>query len=116
MQLNENICQCREAKGYSQEYMGEKLSMSQSTYSRREKYGIIDDTLLGKIASILSTTPDAIHYYHLPTMPTVAQQTGAMFQQKDEVIALLKEQMNHMREENSRLHARLADYLLGGGK
>ncbi len=114
MQLNDNICQCREAKRYTQDYVAEKLGMSQSTYSRKEKYSIINDILLSKIAVILGTTPDVILYYHLPAMPTAAEQTRASLQHKDEMITQLKGENQYLREENIRLHARLADCLQGG--
>lgn len=113
MQLNNNIRQYRKEKGISQENMADLLGMTQPNYSKVEK-NFIDAPLLLRIATTLKTTPDALSYYHLPAMPIATEQTQALLQQKDEMISLLKEQLNHVRAENSRLHARLADCLQGG--
>lgn len=113
MKLNDNIRQFRKDKGYTQEFVSENLNMTQSNYCRVEK-GLIDDVMLGRIAKAMNTTPDALRYYHLPPIATATEQTQALLQQKDELLALLKEQIQYLREENKLLHARLADCLQGG--
>ncbi|TAE21963.1 MAG: XRE family transcriptional regulator [Cytophagales bacterium] len=113
MPLNDNIHQYRKDHDISQETISDTLGMTQPNYCRVEK-GHIDEKTLLRIAKALNTTPDVLRYYHLPPVPTDAAQSRVLLGQKDEMIALLKEQLNHLREENTRLHARLADCLQGG--
>ncbi|TAE34993.1 MAG: XRE family transcriptional regulator [Cytophagales bacterium] len=114
MPLNDNIRQYRKDHDISQETISDTLAMTQSNYSRVEK-GTVDEKMLIRIAKALNTTPDVLRFYHLPPKPTDEQQTRTLLAQKDEMIALLKDQLHRLHEENSRLHARLADCLQGGG-
>jgi transcriptional regulator with XRE-family HTH domain len=51
----------RELRNYSQEYVADKIGISQSNYARLEKNEVaISDERLGLIAEILGTTPEAI--------------------------------------------------------
>ncbi|MFP5471361.1 MAG: helix-turn-helix domain-containing protein [Bacteroidia bacterium] len=58
MKIGENIRKIREIKGYSQEYMAEKLNISQRQYSRIEKeQSKLDFAKFEQISTILEVTP-----------------------------------------------------------
>ena len=58
MEVGENIRKIREIKGFSQDYMAEKLSISQRQYSRIEKEQTqLNISKLEEISQILEATP-----------------------------------------------------------
>ena len=58
MEVGENIRKIREIKGFSQEYMADRLNISQRQYSRLEKeQSKLDLHKLEEIATILEATP-----------------------------------------------------------
>ena len=90
MHLSKNIKRFRKAKGISQEYMCEKLFMSQSTYSRLEKNDSKCVRYLTRIAEVLDTTPDVLYQYHLIELPNLASESDISFErllkEKDEAL------------------------------
>ena len=58
MKINENIRKIRELKGFSQEFMAQKLNMSQRHYSRLEKEEVkIDMNKITLISEVLEVSP-----------------------------------------------------------
>jgi len=65
MFLSANIRQFRKEKGLSQEFMADRLCMSQPTYNRLERNSLSCAKRLTQIANALGTTPDMLQNYHL---------------------------------------------------
>ena len=60
MIIGHKIKNIRELKNLTQEYMAERLDISQSAYSKLEKESSIADDKLGQIAEILEVKPEDI--------------------------------------------------------
>ncbi len=112
MSLAQNIKRYRESKGFSQEYIGDKLGMSQSAYCRLEAQATKCARALEQIADALATTSDALRNYHethppdtvtdetevLPTVPVteLLKQKEAIIQVQQEEISFLRGQIAHL--------------------
>lgn len=75
MSLSQNIRQFRKDKGISQEYMAEKLHMSQPTYYRLEQRDSECIKRLPQIAHALDTTPEVLQEYHAASATDLPSET-----------------------------------------
>ncbi len=82
------ITSIRQARGYSQQYVAEKLGMAQNAYSKieRDEKIKIDDRLLGKLAETLgvsvddikSPTPIVMNFHHSPYSGQISNRANAL--------------------------------------
>mgnify|MGYP002777689698 CR=1 FL=1 len=100
MTLNTNIRRYRTENGLSQEYVGEKLHMSQSTYSRLERLGHVSNALLLRIAETFGTTPEVLRTYH-QNYPDNASDTPNLDSpsRPDDLVAVLKADLEDVKRE-----------------
>jgi len=94
MSLSYTVKQFRKAKGLSQEYMAEKLHMSQPTYHRLESSDRRCEQFLCQLADALETTTDDLRNDHL-TNPTTTETEPAN--------TLLTQQAVLIEEQNAEL-------------
>ncbi len=65
IQIGTNIRRFREIRSYTQDYMAEKIGISQSNYARMENNEIaVSPERLAKIAEILNTTEERISTFN----------------------------------------------------
>jgi transcriptional regulator with XRE-family HTH domain len=103
------IASIRLARGYTQEYLANKLGIAQNTYSKMEKGddSKLDDAMLAKIAGVLAVSladikspmPIIMNFHDSPTVnrnepynsinTSVIELLKQQLQQKDEQIAQL---------------------------
>jgi len=112
-QVLKNIRNLRKRYGFSQEYMGECLGITQSTYTRFENEGKkIDFKLIERIAAILEvSTTTVIDYHNLEyaadsPLVQVKERKGDYSHPE---LELWKEKARHLEELNSTLNAQLKD-------
>jgi len=60
LSLGKKVERIRKYRGIKQEYVAQKLNLSQQQYSKIEQQEEIEEDLLQQIADILGVTPDAI--------------------------------------------------------
>ncbi len=115
MDIGLNIKKIRELKGYSQDYMASQLEISQRQFSRIEKNEVdLNLSRLNEISKLLEVTPSQIlgfdekfifQNYEQASAITTNQNYYAfsekerelyekLLQDKDEIIAMLKKQLN----------------------
>jgi transcriptional regulator with XRE-family HTH domain len=113
MQINNNIRKYRKDKGFSQEYVGLKLNIDQPTYCRLEK-GCINEQLLEKIAKAMDTNSDVLRDYHLPPKSLLPPEHfwEQLINQKDEIIDILRKEINYLLEINAELRDILKNKLI----
>lgn len=106
--IGDKIRKIRNIRGYSQEYMGSRLHMSQNNYSRIE-LDQINLTLktLGDIASVLDiSTQDILNFQETQIFPsTVKNEERAVTPPyaQNHVVSILQEEISSLREDRKRL-------------
>lgn len=60
LSLGKKVERIRKYRGIKQEYVAQRLSLSQQQYSKIEQQDEIEENLLAQIAEILGVTPEAI--------------------------------------------------------
>ena len=115
MNLHEIIRHCRKTRHLSQECTAYGLGMPQPTYSRLEHGDwLIDDALLLKIAGLLQVCPKQLGSGNeLVFMAALhsGPDTTDVIRQKDDMILMLSETVQHLRAENAGLRKLVAVYL-----
>lgn len=105
-QTRNKIRTIRELKGYSQDFMAEKLNISQKTYSRLESGHVkLDIERLRQISEILEVDPSSLldneaaifNYYNK------VQNSGNIYITSAEYIARLTAENKYLKEQNERL-------------
>ncbi|MEN0081120.1 helix-turn-helix transcriptional regulator [Flavobacterium lindanitolerans] len=105
-QTRNKIRTIREVKGYSQDFMAEKLNISQKTYSRIESGQVkLDIERLYQISDILEVEPsdlldnetNVFNYYNK------VQNSGNIFITSQEYIDHLNKEIEYLKEQNERL-------------
>ncbi len=72
--IGTNLKHCREARSYTQQYIAEKIGISQSNYARIENNKVlISAERLKKIAEILDTTEERIASFNESTIFNTTQ-------------------------------------------
>ncbi len=64
MSIGFNIKRIREIKGLKQEFIADKLGISQQAYSKIEQSDILEEQKIIQIANILEVTPHAINSFN----------------------------------------------------
>ena len=64
MHLGKNVKRLREILGIKQEFLADRLSLSQQTVSRLESQEELDDDILYKISKVLNVPVEAIKNYN----------------------------------------------------
>jgi transcriptional regulator with XRE-family HTH domain len=62
--IGRKICRLREIKGLKQDVLAQALGVSQQTISNIENNPKVDEEVLGKIATVLGLTPEAIKLFN----------------------------------------------------
>ncbi len=106
--IGEKIRKIRNLRGYSQEYMGSRLHMSQNNYSRIE-LDQINLTLktLNDIAAVLEvSTQDILNFQETQLFPSSFKKeepvTGRPYGQNT-MVSMLQEEISSLREDRKRL-------------
>jgi transcriptional regulator with XRE-family HTH domain len=110
--IGDSIRKIRDIKGYSQEYVAQKLNMSQNNYGRIELGKVkLDVDRLKEIATVLEVDPmDIMNFDERYVFNSISQnQNGGetinnsgIFH-NETLIKELKEDISYLREENKRL-------------
>jgi len=107
--IGEKIRKIRNLRGYSQEYMGTKLHMSQNNYSRIE-LDQINLTLktLNEIAGVLEiSTQDILNFHEAHIFPSVSVKEEPVAVSRPYVqhslVSVLQEEISSLREDRKRL-------------
>ncbi|WP_338875402.1 helix-turn-helix transcriptional regulator [Spirosoma sp. SC4-14] len=100
MSLSYNVKQFRKAKGLSQEYMAEKLHMSQPTYHRLESSDRRCEQFLCQLADALETTTDALRNDQTTTETesanTLLTEQAAIIEQQQTELTFLKRYTHYL--------------------
>ncbi len=108
------ITSIRQARGYSQQYVAEKLGMAQNAYSKieRDEKIKIDDKLLGKLAETLgvsvddikSPTPIVMNFHHSPYSGQISNQynniTENIIAQLTNLLQVKDKQIEQLMQQN----------------
>ncbi|MFM7194875.1 MAG: helix-turn-helix domain-containing protein [Bacteroidota bacterium] len=106
--IGDKIRKIRNIRGYSQEYMGSRLHMSQNNYSRIE-LDQINLTLktLEDIASVLDiSTQDILNFQETQIFPSTAKNEERVVTipyAPNHVVSMLQEEISSLREDRKRL-------------
>lgn len=112
--IGQKIRKIREQKGYSQDYVSSKLSISQNAYSKIENGGIkIDHEKLEKIASVLEMEIEDILSFNEHMIFYNCKQSGNILQNVynnpiSKIEALYDDIIKQLREENAYLREQLS--------
>ncbi|AKD56646.1 helix-turn-helix domain-containing protein [Spirosoma radiotolerans] len=99
MTLSANIRQFRKEKGLSQEYMADRLCMSQPTYNRLERNSLACTKRLVQLANALGTTPDNLQNYHLTnSTQTEAEEKDRRLREQEVKINFLSRYVRYLQE------------------
>ena len=80
MKLSQKIRHIRELRGFTQEYMGTKLGMSQQNYSKIENEGtIIDEKTIERIALVLGIEKETLLGFDINFIFNNNNQQGGKF-------------------------------------
>lgn len=108
--IGEKIRKIREIRGYSQEYMANKLKMSQNNYSRIELNQVkINLDRLQEIGTVLEVDPmdilnfDERYVFHSTSHSQTGGETKSGIFNNETIIIELKHEISYLREENRRL-------------
>lgn len=106
-QTRNKIRAIREVKGYSQDFMAEKMNISQKTYSRIESGNVkLDIDRLKQISELLEVEPSALldnetnvfNYYDK------VNNSGTFYNiSSEEYISHLNKEIEYLKEQNERL-------------
>ncbi|ADB36835.1 helix-turn-helix domain-containing protein [Spirosoma linguale] len=100
MTLSANVKQVRKEKGLSQEYMADRLCMSQPTYNRLERNSLACVKRLAQLADALGTTPETLANYHLINEPdthaTEAEEKDRLIQEQEVKITFLSRYIRYL--------------------
>ena len=119
MEIGNKIKKVRELRNYTQEYMAEKLNMSQAGYSKIERDEVdINFDKIEKISEILNITPSALvgfdekyvfHNYSQTTNSFGINSDSSFAQVKqlyEEQIVLLRDKIKYLEEKIETLEKR----------
>ena len=106
--IGEKIRKIRNIRGYSQEYMGSRLHMSQNNYSRIE-LDQINLTLktLHDIAAVLEvSTQDILNFQEAQLFPSISRREEALMPKpygQNQMVSVLQEEITNLKEDRRRL-------------
>ncbi len=104
-QILKNIRSLRELRGYSQEYLADKLSITQSSYARFENGAKKTDfALLEKVADVFEVDVCSIIHFHEQNA-----EGGGMLATKEKDVKQLKERVKYLERLNDQLTKQLKD-------
>jgi len=104
MDIEENVKNIRELKGFSQEVMSKELNMSQKTYSNIEKSGNnISYECIIRIADVLEVTVTKILELNTEMILNSNNQNGGINQSNNAA------SYNYINEEQAKLYERIID-------
>lgn len=107
--IGEKIRKIRNLRGYSQEYMGARLKMSQNNYSRIELDQInLTLNTLAEIAEVLDIGIQEIMSFNetslfKQTISADAPKNNAPYQSQEPILSMLQEEIVSLREDKRRL-------------
>ncbi|MFB6257951.1 MAG: helix-turn-helix domain-containing protein [Flavobacteriales bacterium] len=105
-QILKNIRSLRELRGYSQEYLADKLSITQSSYARFENGAKKTDfALLEKVAEVFEVDVCSIIHFHEQD----GNGGGGLLATKDKDVKQLKERVKYLERLNDQLTKQLKD-------
>lgn len=120
--IGEKIRKIRNLRGYSQEYMGARLKMSQNNYSRIELDQInLTLNTLTEIASVLDIGVQEIMSFNETNLfkATVGEEpdrSEIKYKGQQPILSLLQEEIVSLREDKRRLMSLLERQQTGAGK
>lgn len=105
-QILKNIRSLRELRGYSQEYLADKLNITQSSYARFENGAKKTDfALLEKVADVFEVDVCSIIHFHDQN----GEGGGGLMATKDKDVKQLKERVKYLERLNDQLTKQLKD-------
>lgn len=99
MSLSQNIKRYRKIHSISQEYMGFKLHIDQSAYSRIEARDSLCAQRILQIAQALETTPEMLRNYHETLDAAKANEVRQPVTLVEELLQQKENQLLHQTEE-----------------
>lgn len=109
-QAKNKIRVLREMKGYSQDFMAEKLNISQKQYSRIESGNAkLDVDRLKQISEVLEIDPsillndDTVTFNNFKKSNNLANNFGNIYISSEKYIEHLTEENKYLKEQNERL-------------
>jgi transcriptional regulator with XRE-family HTH domain len=108
--VGQKIRKIREIKGYTQEYVASKLNMSQNNYSKIElEQNKLNIERLNEIAQVLEVEPNEIlnfddtYFFKSISHNQTGGETKSGVFNNESLIKSLYEEIQHLRNENTRL-------------
>ncbi len=99
-EIGENIRQIRELKGFSQEYLADKLGVSQRAYSKIERAETkVDWEKIKDIAVIFEMEPSCIVSFDAKLIFSKCSQTENTYSVSDQLIKQYEERIAHLEAE-----------------
>jgi transcriptional regulator with XRE-family HTH domain len=96
MQTGEKIRAFRELRNYTQEYVANKLGMSQVNYSKIERGEItVSEDKINKIAEVLEVSPQSIKDFN-PTYFFSNYQNNNKFENNTQIVGITPDKMEQM--------------------
>ncbi len=103
-----NLKHFRKERGFSQEYVADKLNMDQSAYSRLERKEHICTYRLNQLASLLDVSPEELITPLASTQPAATRlsaQADDRLQQQEDIIRIQSEEIVFLRRQLDYLQA-----------